>query len=206
MVQRSRPILVRTIEKRTDFAHPSAKSRAIMEGKKGAEMPPERGQATVPLFLRRAAALAAIEAEQNLIARPIEFGRIFYFAMRTPGSSWATDQNGKLPQYLKGILHAATRSQFLKWLAASLGLLCADCGEHCYPNCITHPKKCSRRNRRKRYEQPASALADPQNPSRFTLALSDRLFVLDMYRPIFEKVRRKRKPRTKPSVTQGVWF
>ena len=149
--------------------------------------------------MRRAAALAAIEAEQNLIARPIEFARIFYYALRTPGTAWPTDQNGKLPKYLTGILHAATRSQFLKWLVASQSILCADCGEHCYPNCITPPKKCSRRNRRKRYEQPFSALADPQNQTRFTLALSDRLFVLETYQPIFEKVRRKHKPRTSPS-------
>ena len=189
-----------------DFAHPPAESRAIMEGKEGAEMPPDVGQETVPLFLRRAAALAAIEAEQNLIARPIEFGRIFYFAIRTPGIAWATDQNGKLRKDLKGDRSSLSKAEFLNWLAASLGLRCIDCGVHCYPNCITQPKKCSRRNRRKRYEQPASAHADPQDQSRFTLALSDRLFVLDMYRPIFEKVRRKRKPRTKPSVTQGVWF
>ncbi|HET7440174.1 MAG TPA: hypothetical protein VFJ47_02645 [Terriglobales bacterium] len=151
--------------------------------------------------MSRAAVLAAIEAEQNLIARPIEFGRIFYDALRTPGTAWATEQNGKLPKYLKGILHAATSNEFLHWLAATQSILCADCGKHCYPNCLTPPKKCSRRNRRKRYEQPASALADPQNPSRFTLALSDRLFVLDMYQPIFDKTRRKRKPKKSSSVT-----
>jgi hypothetical protein len=39
------------------------------------------------------------------------------------------------------------------------------------------------------------ALADPQNQSRFTVTLSDRQFVLDMYRPIFAKTRRKRKKR-----------
>jgi hypothetical protein len=92
-------------------------------------------------------------------------------------------------------MHAATRSQFLKWLAATKSILCVDRREHCYPNCLTPPKKCSRRNRRKRYEQPASALADPQNQSRFTVTLSDRQFVLDMYRPIFAKTRRKRKKR-----------
>ena len=111
-----------------------------------------RGRACRPKSAKKASrfsfvalpALAEIEAEQAHIARPIEFAQLFYFALRTPGTAWPTDQNGKLPKYLKGILHAATRSQFLEWLAATQSILCVDCGEHCYPNCITHPKKCSR--------------------------------------------------------------
>jgi hypothetical protein len=61
-------------------------------------MPHETDQQTLPLFARRAAALAQIEAEQNVLARPVEFDRIFYFALRTPGASWPTDQNGKTSQ------------------------------------------------------------------------------------------------------------
>ncbi len=165
-------------------------------------MPSEAGQETVPLFIRRAAALAEIEAERHLIAHPIEIARIFYFALRTPGTAWPTDQNGRRPKYLKGILHAATNSEFLHWLAATKSILCADCGEHCYPNCLTPPKKFKEvvRCKRKGYRPPASPLADPQNPSRFTLTHSDRLSVIDMYQPIFEKVRRKRRYKRKQAL------
>ena len=73
-------------------------------------MPPEADQQTFPPFARRAAAVAEIEAEQELITRALEIAKIIYFVFPTPGSAWPTDQNGKLPKYLKGILHAAKRS------------------------------------------------------------------------------------------------
>src|SRR5690348_736106 len=96
-------------------------------GSKGRQtMPPEVSQETVPLFVRRAAALAEIEAEQKFIARPIEFARVFYFALRTPGTVWATDQNGKLRTDLKGDRYSLSRAEFLDWLAASIGILCID--------------------------------------------------------------------------------
>ncbi len=157
-------------------------------------MPPEVGQEAVPLFLSRAAALAAIEPDQHVIARPLEITKI-----SSPGTAWPTEQNGNLPKYLKGILHAATSSEFLQWLAATQSILCADCGKHCYPNCLTPPKKFKDvvRCKRKGYRPPASPLADPQNQTRFTLATSDRLFVIHMYQPIFEKVRRKRRYKRK---------
>jgi hypothetical protein len=158
-------------------------------------MRPEAVQDSIPLFIRRAAALAEMKVDRNLLSRPAEFGRIFYFAPRTPGASWPTDQNGHIREDLKSDLSSLSRVEFLNWLPASLGLLCIDCGSHCYPNCMSAPKKCSRRNRRQRYEQQFSALADPQNQTRFTVAEADRRFVLDMYRPIFAKTRRKRKKR-----------
>jgi hypothetical protein len=163
-------------------------------------MPPEVDQDRSSLFMRRAAVLAEIEAEQNFIARPLEIIKLIYFILRTPGTAWPTDQNGHVDKDTKSIRSGMCTSELLDWLAASLGLLCIDCGSHCYPNCKSAAKHHSRRNRRQRYEQPASALADPQNQSRFTVTQADRLFVLDTYRPIFEKVRRKRKPRTRPSV------
>ncbi len=82
-------------------------------------MPPEVDQQTPPLFVRRAAALAAIEAELDLIMRPIEIARIFYFALRTPGSAWPTDQNGNLPEHLKRSMYAATTCEFLSWARSS---------------------------------------------------------------------------------------
>ncbi len=82
-------------------------------------MPPEVGQETVPLFLSRTAALAEIEAEQAHIARPLEITKIIYYALRTPGTAWPTDQNGNLPEYLKRGMYAATTCEFLSWARSS---------------------------------------------------------------------------------------
>jgi hypothetical protein len=98
-------------------------------------MPPEVNQQTVPLFLRRAAALAEIEAEASSSRGRSKSPKLFisHFALRAgPGRPIRTARS----RNPKGILHA----EFLHWLAATQSILCADCGKHCYPNCLATPR------------------------------------------------------------------
>ena len=98
-------------------------------------MPPEVNQQTVPLFLRRAAALAEIEAEASSSRGRSKSPKLFisHFALRAgPGRPIRTARS----RNPKGILHA----EFLHWLAATQSILCADCGKHCYPNCLAPPR------------------------------------------------------------------
>jgi len=96
---------------------------------------------------------------------------------------------------LKGDRYSLSRAEFLIWLAAILGssaLIAASAATRIAP-----PSPKNARAGTGGSSTSSRPLPSPtcKTPADSPLPFSDRLFVLDIYRPIFQKVRRKHKPR-----------